>query len=96
MYPSMVERNFTPSSTADASPPSMTAGVVEDGQSVQGQPDGSAAVVVNDHVKLDAIALPAASLTRGSVPPPFTVAVYVDVAAKAEVGVNVAVRVAGS
>jgi hypothetical protein len=54
------------------------------------------ALVVNDHAKFAASALPARSFTRGSVDPPTTVAVYVDDAANAEFGCNVAVRVAAS
>src|SRR5437762_559695 len=51
------------------------------------------APVVNDHEALAASALPATSLTRGSVPPPLTVAVYVVEIASGLVGVNVATKV---
>jgi hypothetical protein len=46
----------------------------------------SGVAVVNDHVTLVASALPATSLARGSVAPPFTVTVYVAEGAKAADG----------
>src|SRR2546430_4578058 len=91
MYPAMSLRNFTPTSTALASG-SAPAGVVVAGQMVI--VEGGAAPVVNDHVALAASALPATSFTRGSTPPPLTVAVYVVEKASAAFGVSVAVLVA--
>jgi hypothetical protein len=52
----------------------------------------SAATVVNVEVNVVARALPAASLTRGSVVPPRTLTVNVLDPAKGEVGVSVATR----
>src|SRR5262245_47773234 len=52
-----------------------------------------AAIVVNDHVTSAARALPARSFTRGSAPPPLTLAVYVTPAARDTVGCSVAVNV---
>jgi hypothetical protein len=55
---------------------------------------GGVASTVNDHVRLAANALPARSFTRGSVAPPFTVAVYFVAALSGLLGVSVAIRVA--
>ncbi len=52
--------------------------------------------VVNDHDMFAANALPAASLIRGSLPPPLMVAVYVDEYASVADGVNVARNVDAS
>jgi hypothetical protein len=78
MKPLTSERNFTPSSTALLSAADATAGVVVEAQIVHGHPGGGGggvAAVVKDHETFDAKALPARSLTRGSVVPPRTVAV---------------------
>jgi hypothetical protein len=56
----------------------------------------NAAAVVKDEVKVAARAFPAKSLTRGSTVPPSTLTVNELDEAKAELGVNVATRVAPS
>ena len=91
MKPALSLRNFTPTSTAFASD-AAPAGVVVAGQIVIVA--GGAAPVVKDQVALAASALPATSLTRGSTPPPLTIAVYVVEKASVALGVKVATRVA--
>ena len=88
MNPLLSEVNLTPRLTALGSFTEAVPGVAEAGQAEQGQAD--AAAVVKDHVVLAASALPATSLTRGSVVPPLTVAVYMLEAARVAEGVNIA------
>src|SRR4249920_1478523 len=88
MYPALSLRNFTPTSTALLSG-SAPAGVAEVAQMLL--TGGGGAAVVNDQIMLVASALPAASLTRGSLAPPLTVAVYVVEVASAADGCSVTV-----
>ena len=76
MKPSMLVVNLTPSSTAFGSESCGVVGVVDALQALHGQlGGGGAAAVVKLHATLAARALPATSLTRGSVAPPRSVAV---------------------
>ena len=95
MKPLTSVRNLTPSSIGRASANDGVPGVAVTGKALHGQPD-VLALVVNDHNTVEASALPARSLTRGSVLPPRTVAVKTPEAAKALLGVRIAVRVAAS
>src|SRR4051812_27721507 len=88
--PLISDENLTPSSVALASLLAGLAGADEALQVLHGQP--KPALVVNAHTLLAPSALPARSLTRGSVTPPTTVAVYVVEGASALLGVSVAVR----
>ena len=95
MNPLTLARKRTPSSTAPESFAAATAGTSVGPKTLQGQPPLDALAVVNDQLELAASALPARSFTRGSVPPPRTVAVYVVAAASGALGVSVAVDVPG-
>jgi hypothetical protein len=95
MNPFTSERNFTPSSTGLASLAEIKAGVAVLLQIVQGH-EPPVVAVVKDEVKVAARAFPAKSLTRGSTAPPSTLTVNELDEAKAELGVNVATRVAPS
>jgi hypothetical protein len=92
MNPFTSERNLTPSSTASESLAFGVVGVVVSFHKLHGHVGGG--TVEKDQVKLAAKALPTTSFTRGSAPPPLTVAVYAVSFASALVGVSVAVRVA--
>lgn len=81
----MLEVNFTPSSTADASLESTVVGVVVDGQIVHGQPD-----VLDDVVKVQVTGVITLPLVSAA---PLTFAVYVVDTASAALGVKVAVWV---
>src|SRR5438874_12431024 len=98
MKPATSERNFVPSSTELGSPSSTGVGTAVDGQMLHGQTTGGGGVaqVVNVHVTVAAIAFPAASLTRGSVVPPFTVATYVLPSRSDATGLGVPARVVES
>ena len=79
MNPATLDRKRVPSSTEFGSPSSIFAGTVVGAQMLHGHVGGggAAAAVVNVQVVFVASALPARSFTRGSVAPPFTIAVYV-------------------
>jgi hypothetical protein len=95
MKPSASARNFTPSSRDAFSPESETVGAFASFQMEHGQveDEGGACAVVNVQVTLAGKAVPERSLTRGSVVPPRTNAVYVVSGASAELGCEVAVNV---
>ena len=92
--PSTSTRSLTPSSTGDASGCVGFAGVAVLGNALHGQL--TEPPVVNNHVCVDAKATLERSLTRGSVVPPFNVAVYDVEPESGALGVNVAIRVAAS
>ena len=73
MKPLTSERNLTPSSTALGSATDGFPGTLELLQPPHGQ--AGPAAMVKDQTRLAARALPAASLTWGSLAPPLTVAV---------------------
>ncbi len=87
----------TPSSTALGSAAAAVVGVADAPKTSHGHVAATAAApVVNDQVLFAARALPAASLARGSVAPPWTVRVYTAWLASAVAGVRIAERVPAS
>jgi hypothetical protein len=92
--PSKSDLNLTPSSTELESDSDGFAGVVELLQPLHGQLGPAA--VVKDQVKSATSALPERSLIRGSVLPPFKVAVYVVEGDSVAAGSSIAVLVAAS